>query len=267
MKESGDSRRELVAHITRLRADLSETLARMDEIRQQVIPRIKADYATKIGVWNVRRVKAELAARRAKRRYAMARARVNRGESVEPEAITKALDAEFADWRRMMDEKMRTLNALLRWRSGRQRMTAGKAGELNRLFRRLARRFHPDLFPGDEQRAQYYEMACNALANGDLEMLRALDVATADWTDDVDYGRLTADELAGEIELLEDRLSSCRGDLNRMVSTEPYTLRAKLDDPEWVSGVVGGLRARVEAFEREKTHYDEAYDRLIKEDR
>lgn len=266
-EDSGPTAGELIGRITRLRADLSETLARMDEIRRQVIPRIKADYATTIGVWNVRLVKAELAARRANRRYAMARARANRGEPVSSEEITKALDVEFLDWKRTVDERMRRLNALLSWRSGTHPMPADKAGELRKLFRRLARRFHPDLYPGDEERAHYYEMACDAFEHGDLVVMDVLDIATADLAEGVDYSRLTTDELAGEIELLEDRLTSCRHDLDKMLSTEPYTLRAKLDDPEWVSGTVDGLRTRVEAFEREKAHYDEMYDRLIKEDR
>lgn len=53
--------------------------------------------------------------------------------------------------------------------------------------------------------------------------------------------------------------------MRRLTATEPYTLRDKLDDPEWVSATVTDLRIRVEAFERERSHYTEAYEQLIEE--
>lgn len=262
--ESNPSAADSFVRISELRTSIAEALSRIDEIRQQEIPQIKADYATRIGVWNARLLKAELAARRAKRQHAMARASVNRGERADAASITKQLDAELKEWNLQIIKETRRLNALLLWSSDTVTMGPDAARQLNRLFRRLARRFHPDLFPGDKERAQYYEIACNALSKGDLEMLQALDVATADMTD-IDYGRLTEEELAGEIELLEEQLATCENRLRRLTATEPYTLRDKLDDPEWVSATVTDLRIRVEAFERERSHYTEAYEQLIKE--
>ncbi|PST49679.1 hypothetical protein COO72_00085 [Bifidobacterium callitrichos] len=250
-----------------LRAAIARTLARIDEIRQQEIPQIKADYATKIGVWRTRLIKAELAVRRAKRRNALARMSTNQGKPVDTEAVTKQLDVEFFQWQRRIARETRQLNDLLRWHSGMRPMGPAKSKELNRLFRKLARRFHPDLFPGDEERADYYAMAQNALAHGDLELMRALDVATVDMVDDVDYSRLTVDELETECELLEDRLKACTTRLDKLTSTEPYTLRARLADTEWVSATVNALRTRVETCEREQGRYDEIYERLAKGDR
>lgn len=258
---------ESMRRIRDLRAAIARTLARIDEIRQQEIPQIKADYATKIGVWRTRLIKAELAVRRAKRRNALARMSANQGKPVDAEAVTKQLDVEFAQWKQRIARETRQLNDLLRWHSGMRPMGPAKSKELNRLFRKLARRFHPDLFPGDEERADYYAMAQNALAHGDLELMRALDVATVDMADDVDYSRLTIDELQAECELLEDRLKACETRLDKLTSTEPYTLRARLADPEWVSATVNVLRTQVETCEREQGRYDEIYERLVKEDR
>lgn len=258
---------ESMRRIRDLRAAIARTLARIDEIRQQEIPQIKADYATKIGVWRTRLIKAELAVRRAKRRNALARMSTNQGKPVDAEAVTKQLDAEFAQWKQRIARETRQLNDLLRWHSGMRPMGPAKSKELNRLFRKLARRFHPDLFPGDEERADYYAMAQNALAHGDLELMRALDVATMDMADDVDYSRLTIDELQAECELLEDRLKDCETRLDKLTSTEPYTLRARLADPEWVSATVNVLRTQVETCEREQGRYDEIYERLAKGDR
>ena len=257
----------LIDEIARLRTDIAQILARIEEIRQQEIPQIKADYATTIGVWNTRLITMQLEARRAKRRCALARMSVNHGATVDAEAITRQLDEEFKQWRQQAVEERRRLRDLLRWRSSRSPMEPSKSKELNRLFRSLARRFHPDLFPGDDTRADYYAMACNALANGDLALMQALDAATADMTDHVDYSRLTTDELRIERELLEQHLSACKASLDELTSTEPYTLRERLADPDWVSSVVDGLRTRVEEFSKEKAHYDGLYEHMVKEAR
>ncbi|PJM74766.1 J domain-containing protein [Bifidobacterium simiarum] len=258
---AGECRR-LLAEIDRLRARITEGIVRIEEIEGQVIPQIRADFWMKIGVWRVRLAKAELAARRAKRRYALAQAAANRGSAVDADQIDKALDEELAVWRERVQTQSRQLNTWLSWRSATTRLGSSSAKELKRLFRKLARRFHPDLHPGDAQRAEYYAMAQRALASGDLDMMRALDVATADMTEDVQLDRLGADELRFEIDMLRDRLHAVEQRLDRLTSTEPYTLRERLADAEWVSGQVTVIRDRIDAHEAVRRRYDERYKRL-----
>ncbi|MBW3089074.1 hypothetical protein KIH77_10160 [Bifidobacterium sp. 82T24] len=260
-------RETLLASIAEIRGDIAQTVARIEELNQQVIPQIKTDFWVKIGVWRVRLLKEQLAARRAKRRYAMARASMNSNKPIDGEAIDKALDREFADWRRQVAEQAKSMDAWLRRRDRSSPMHADKARELKRLFRKLARRLHPDLYPGDRKRAEYYAMAQHALADGSLDMLRALDAATMDMTDDERFDGLTDDELRMEIELLNGRLDAVRDRLLQLTSTEPYTLAERLRDPEWVSGQVAGLRGRIDECMASRRHYDGRYEDLLNEER
>ncbi|PLS30911.1 DnaJ-like protein [Bifidobacterium margollesii] len=254
----------LLAEIDGIRSRITETIFRTEEVSRQIIPGIKADFWMKIGVWRVRLVKADLAARRAKRRYALARSSVNRGRSIDGQLIEKRLDDELAAWRERVRVESGKLNTWLSWRSSTVTLSASSTKELKRLFRRLARRCHPDLHPGDERRAEYYAMAQHALVSGDLDMMKALDVATADMTDDMGLDRLSAEELRFEIDMLEDRLRSVKHRLEVLTSTEPYTLGDRLSDVEWVTGQVNALRDRIDAHEASRRYYDERYEELMK---
>lgn len=259
----GTGHGQLMAGIGRLRDAIARVLADIEHIEQQVNPRIQDDYAVKIGVWDVRLAKAALAARRSKRRLALAQAHANRHEPIDADAIERRLDEELAAWRHRLREQARDIDRMLDRRSRSQPMGAMESREVRHLFRRLARRFHPDLHPGDAERARYYGMAQRALATGDLDTLRAIDVATAGMADGAGLDRLTDDELRLETELLRDQLAACERRRDSVMSSKPYTLRELLDDPEWVSARVGERRARVEAHEAEAAKCDRRYEALV----
>jgi curved DNA-binding protein len=63
------------------RARIAELLLEIDHIVLQVNPHIEAEYATKIGYLENDLLKWQIAARRARRRYALAQARANSGEA------------------------------------------------------------------------------------------------------------------------------------------------------------------------------------------
>lgn len=65
--------------ISEARARIAELLLETDNIVLQVNPHIEAEYATKIGYLENDLLKWQIAARRSKRRYALAQARVNSG--------------------------------------------------------------------------------------------------------------------------------------------------------------------------------------------
>ena len=67
------------SQIVDARARIAELLLEIDHIVLQVNPQIEAEYATKIGYLENDLLKWQIAARRARRRHALAQARVNCG--------------------------------------------------------------------------------------------------------------------------------------------------------------------------------------------
>ena len=93
--------------ITDARARIADHLLEIDNITLQVNPRIEAEYATKIGYLENDLLKWQIAARRAKRRLALAQARVNAGASLRGDEFEVQLDYELAEWESLLDRSVK----------------------------------------------------------------------------------------------------------------------------------------------------------------
>ena len=137
----------LRVQIRDVRNEIVELLARMDHITLQELPRIRADFALKIGCWEQALLEAEIAGRRAKRRLALAQAQANRGEEPQMAAIDERLDEELANWMAKAEQMRIAYEQALSYIAGRAPMGKSDAAELKRLYRTLVKRLHPDVSP------------------------------------------------------------------------------------------------------------------------
>ena len=81
MAEAAPTAEELKSAIREVRSDILDIVTQIEDIKLQQLPQIYADYAVKIGCWEKELLEAEVAACRAKRRYAIIQAQVNQGNA------------------------------------------------------------------------------------------------------------------------------------------------------------------------------------------
>ena len=81
MAEIGPTAEELRRAIREVRSDILDIVTAIEDIKLQQIPQIYSYYALKIGCWEKELLEAEVAACRAKRRYAIIQAQVNQGNA------------------------------------------------------------------------------------------------------------------------------------------------------------------------------------------
>ncbi|NEG69467.1 hypothetical protein F6S87_02280 [Bifidobacterium sp. BRDM6] len=258
---------ELLATLEQCRGTLADALATYDQIRQQALPQVRADYALKIGVWETRLVETSLEAAREKRRFALLQTLVNQGSTLDEHhlrAVEAQLVAEYQQWIESLEQQRKILTQLLDQRAESSMLKPDDARKVNKLFRTLARRLHPDLHPGDARRAEYYRMAQAALANGDLTALESLVVLTASQADDPDYGTFSDDELAHEIEMMQAKIEELGHRVDELLNTPPLAYREQLGDPAWIEERTAGLKSSVAAYERQRDHYRERIAALKK---
>ena len=112
--------------------------------------------------------------------------------------------------------------------------------ELKRLYRQLARRFHPDmgLDEADRTRRTKLMMAINAAyAAADLDALRQLalepDSILVDLLED---GQLQAEQLLREMARLQHRLSEVRDELAKVAQNKSYKLLLQAKQTELAGG-------------------------------
>lgn len=265
-------RRSIILRIHRIRRDILDALTTYDDIRFHKLPNVESLYATTIGCWEVRALDANLAMRRAKRRLAMGRARINQGLPIDEHACEQALDREFADWTDVLEARRGIVHDTLLAQAQAYRPTATQTAKMHRIFRILARRFHPDLHPGDTSAMDTYLLAQRYFRDFDLGGLAALEVATRGSSApndaaDESYGNLSTDELLHECELLESQLQSARERVERLKMSEDYILGRNLHDALWVNKHVAPLREQIEHDMRLEKRYEAQWAALLREAR
>ena len=264
----------LQEQIEGVRQDITDVLLEIDHIQLQVNPQIEVDYAVKVGCLENELLQAQLGARRAKRRLALAQARTNRGEELACADIEEELDKELEAWEAQLAARVDDYLSKLESRMESHALSPVEAKELRSLHRELVKRLHPDLHPtqsDDEKRL--FAIAQGAYEHGDLEVLRSLELATAylavkakdtPGTDEAN-GPEAADALYAEYELLLAQLAVTRERLEQLKNTPPYTLRNKLADPAWVHERVEELKAQIAEQHEAKRIFDEKYKQLLEE--
>ena len=240
--------------IRAVRASIVEMLARIDHITLQELPQIRIDYAVKIGCWEQELLEAELAGRRARRRLALAQAEANRGQAIELAHIDSQLDIELADWQAKAEAARLAYEAALKQRLGTQRLSHTDAKEVRHLYRTLVKRLHPDVCHGGAREAALFKMAQAAYANGDVEALRSLEVATRHMDPSEDDLELATSEseLEQELELARIEEDVVRERLEQTEDCEEMRLGRLLNSTEWLTQRTSQLRDAIDGWRRVK---------------
>lgn len=259
-----DVRVDIEREIAEARARIAELLLEIDDIVLQINPRIEAEYATKIGYLENDLLKWQLAARRARRRYALAQARVNSGESFEAEEFEAQLDEELAEWEAVLARNIEAFLQAAERISGSRQLSPSDSRELKRLHRELIKRLHPDLHPSQSSEAnRFFMVAQVAYERGDLDTLRSIAVATEGMGEEQQESDLTEDEASIELEIVQAHERVVAQQLQELKNSNPYLLMEKLEDGNWVTRRVSGLKRQTEEQKAAAHAYDERFRELV----
>ncbi len=128
--------------------------------------------------------------------------------------------------------------------------TAHRRRELRDLYRKLAKRLHPDRCrEPDELTRIYWEMTRTGYERGDLDLLRMLCNVVETGIGSIIDGRAMspAEEAVRLIELIDREKKR----LQEMRKSEPYNIREKFDDGEWIARKKRNLEEQLAGIERE----------------
>lgn len=249
--------------ISEARASIVELLLQIDIIVLQVNPHIEAEYATKIGYLENDLMKWQIAARRAKRRLALAQARVNSGKGFEPGEFEAQLDEELAEWERLLASSVEAFLEAAECTAKSRPLSPSESRELKELHREIIKRLHPDLHPGQHvDAARFFAVAQAAYENGDLNTLRAVAVATEGMNDDPDDIELSEDEAAIELELVLAHKRVVEQRLKELKRSNPYALKEKLEDGEWLISRTSELKRQINEQKAAAKAYDARFRAL-----
>lgn len=230
----------------RLREELARRLTVEHELIDIVRPHLLARYQEKIGAWELRRLEAQTAARRARRKVELARAALNRGAVPDWAEIENVLEGEFLRWQQVVREAAARLAAAGRYLAN--LLGPEEDRELKRLYHALVKALHPDLHPerGDAS-SDLWHRGQEAYARRDLGALRALILLAADRDEPMPD---EAGSLRRDCEVLALQIAAVERRIREIEQAPPFTWRSQLDDDAWIAERRAALDSEIGEFEQ-----------------
>ncbi len=239
-----------------LRADIAlsrsiavDLLVEIDDIRLRQIPIIAAEYEVKIGCWQAELLRAQIAVRRAKRKLELARVYVNRGEEVDTVACEKQLDEELREWHDKLVATMARYKEAIGFKSNLKPLSNKKFESVKSLYRKLAKRLHPDLHPGNREAAELFLIANQAYEGGDFAVLESLEVATRNFESygEDDTSAMSIEEMQVELEICEAHVAVLMDQIAEIKRSRPYCYKSMLEDPVAIDREARNYQKKIEA--------------------
>jgi hypothetical protein len=254
-------------HVGTVKDKIIDVLTEYDDILLQQNPKIEIDYAIKIGCYENELFKNDVARRRAKRKLALAVVQLNHGNAPDIKRIEKTLDGEFEEWSDKLAAKLKHYEYMLELRNGSRAATPHESRELAKLHRKLVKRLHPDIHPNQSpQDLQMFYTVQQAYERGDLEMLNAIYVSIGgdNITEDELDCDLTLEELQIELDVLNVTLDVFTSKLNELKHGFPYCYKDRLQDADWVSERVQGIKTQISECQDAARAYDMRLDETLR---
>lgn len=249
-----------------LRGEVARLLVEGYDLVHTTKPHLLAVYQSKLGAWELRRLEAQCAVARLKRKIALVQASVNRGEPVRLATVERQLETEFAEWQQKLADAARTLAGAGHHLG--HLMTTEDADELRRLYRTLVKALHPDLHPrqGDTDRLLWLRVQ-EAYGRSDLEELRALALLLDDPAEPLSGTPLTVpnakDKLLAEREALKAQVKRLLEEMDAVRSQPPFTMQRDLEDDTWIAARRATLDTEVAALIQQREELEKYLAQIL----
>ena len=200
---------KLKNEVERMRTELSMLLLERDELQFVICKNIETEYMLKLGSIEYKAYQAQCLSLRLKRKIELIQAKKNRQEKVIISAIEEALDTEFAEYQKRLDE-------------------------LKKLYRKIVKALHPDINPDvSETQINLFDNAVQAYKNGDLNTLRIIGEMVGN-SPLPEQHKDALTQLNEEKERLQNLLKAIRDSIEQIKSEYPYIMKEIIEDKEQI---------------------------------
>ena len=213
------------------RTELSMLVLQRDELKYVICKNIETKYMLELGSLEYCLYQSECIIMRLKRKVELIQMRINRQEKIDVSAIDKLLDEQFREYQQKLEEKIKKMNEAIERDNG-EVLTEQQVKELKKLYRAIVKALHPDLNPNvTKQQIKLFQNAITAYKNGDLQTLRIInEMISNNHSEDDNTDNI--EKMRDELIRLDRMISSINGDVEKIKSEYPYTMKDILFDKE-----------------------------------
>ena len=194
---------------------------------------------------------------RLKKTIAACQVFINRGETIDVDAMNERIRKEMARYYAQLEE------ILDETRTAKEGTPVPMAIviEIRRIYRRLAKMLHPDINPMTSTLTQLMDIwnrVCIAYHSNNVEELRDLEVLARSALEQIGAG-----DISIEIPDIEDRIERLEREIGEILTTEPYTYRYLLADPEQAEEKKASLDAEFWEYEEYRQSLEKTLDAIL----
>lgn len=251
------SNKELLPQLNLLKDAYIKLMNDIDVLINWGKPQLEALYTTKIGVWLVSRLQAQLRIKALQLKIEKLNSCLNLEQKVDLIQIELEVAAMLAgaEARIMLDAaKIENAKRLLSHLHSPER-----SGSLRKVYRELAKQLHPDVnHELTPEQIQLWYLVKEAYEHGDLEKLKAMQVVYEKELSQTSNAEtvLTEEQITLRLALLKEGIKVLQEQIIEIKQLFPFTIEATIKDDEWVNNETTKLKEeldKLKAYEEELT--------------
>lgn len=193
---------------------------------------------------------------RLKKTIELCQSAINRGESIDIDAINSRIDAEMQAYYRQLQEMLDETQIAKQSRS----VPAVIVMEIKRIYRKLAKLIHPDINPESHKSPilqDLWNRIVIAYQKNDVKELRELEVLTMNALNQMD------NDIEIDIPDLEEKIASLQDEITMITGTTPYVYKELLEDPDKIRQKEEELKSQLEEYEKYSKELESVLEEMI----
>jgi gas vesicle protein len=245
-----------------LKEELTKLYADKEDLLNTVKLNLELDYQLKIGGEQYELMMVKIEALRLKRKSEILLSAINRQVKCSIDVIEAQLDFEFEKWNKETIEFYKDLKFAEAY-TGLEKMTAEDVIEMKKIYRELAKKFHPDLNPDwHEEARNFWQRIVEAYGNNDLKELKTLELLSRDFEKE-ERVLSTMELLKKDCESLKEKIKEMINDIAQVKKGFPFNIEDELQDDEWVKEQNRLIEEQIDKWQESKRIFEAKAEELI----
>ena len=241
MRKRQTSSFKMALEFDNMREQYEDLLVKRDQLQKEANS-IRISYNQEFGDLLLQAVEMKIACIREKKRIGYAQAMVNRGESVDTDAVNALSDGEMTHYYMELKEMASEMQRAKKCKTA----SDYEFEQSKAIYRRLAKMMHPDVHPEAmeiSELADLWEQIRGAYLSNNPMKLEELEVLAGRFLSK--YGIA---EYNVEIVDIENKIAGLEKQINTIIGSEPYTFNDLLCDEGRVQAKKNQLTAEIREY-------------------
>ena len=245
-----------------LKEELTKLITDRDTLIHTVKTNLEMEYQLKIGGKQYELFLIRTESLRLKRKMEILQSLLNRQESCSMQEIDEQLDQEFSQWQKQAEEIYKQIKRA-EYFAELPKLSVKESAELKKLYRQLAKQFHPDVNPDEwDEKKNFWLRIKEAYQNGDLKEMKTLALLANDFKEQ-DPEISTMDKLRDACTDLKKRIQELINQIAHVKSQFPFDIEEHLQDEAWVNKQKEEIAIQIDEWQKTKSLYEETVEELI----